>query len=47
MPPSEIREYIRNVVDIVIQLKRGSGGKRYVSEVYFDDRADLSESVGG
>jgi len=35
MPPDEIKKYILNVVDIVVQLKRGSGGKRYVSEIYF------------
>jgi type IV secretion system protein VirB11 len=35
MPPSEIKEYIHSVVDIVVQLKRGKGGKRFVSEVYF------------
>jgi len=35
MPPEEIKKYIEAVVDIVVQLKRGSGGKRYISEVYF------------
>lgn len=35
MPPSEIKEYILNVVDIVIQLKRGEKGRRFVSEIYF------------
>jgi type IV secretion system protein VirB11 len=35
MPPSEIKEYIHSVIDIVVQLKRGKGGKRFVSEVYF------------
>lgn len=35
MPPEEIKKYIGAVVDIVVQLKRGSGGKRYVSEIYF------------
>ena len=35
MPPAEILEYIRSVVDIVIQLKRADKGRRYVSEVYF------------
>lgn len=35
MPPEEVRKYIAAVVDIVVQLKRGSGGKRYISEVYF------------
>ncbi len=36
MSPSEITSYIKNVVDIVVQLKRGgTGGRRYISEVYF------------
>jgi len=35
MPPEEIKKYIMSVVDIVVQLKRGSGGKRYVSEIYY------------
>lgn len=35
MTPSEITSYIKNVVDIVVQLKRGGKGRRYVSEVYF------------
>ncbi len=36
MPPSEIKEYIKAVVDIVIQLKRGEKGRRFISEVYFN-----------
>lgn len=35
MPPEEVKKYILTVVDIVVQLKRSSGGKRYVSEVYY------------
>jgi type IV secretion system protein VirB11 len=35
MPPEEVRKYILTVVDIIVQLKRGEGGKRYVSEVYY------------
>lgn len=35
MPPGEIKEYILNVVDIVVQLKRGTKGKRYISEIYY------------
>jgi type IV secretion system protein VirB11 len=31
----DAQKYILAVVDIVVQLKRGSGGKRYVSEIYF------------
>ncbi len=37
MPPHEIRNYILSVVDIVVQLKRGTKGRRYVSEVYYKD----------
>ena len=35
MNPSEILSYIRNVIDIIVQLKRGSKGRRYISEIYF------------
>ena len=35
MTPSEITSYIRNVVDVIVQLKRGNKGRRYISEVYF------------
>lgn len=35
LTPSEISSYIRNVIDVVVQLKRGEKGKRYISEVYF------------
>lgn len=34
MPPDEIKNYILAVIDIVIQLKRGEGGRRYISEIY-------------
>ncbi len=44
MPPEEIKKYIHAVVDVVVQLKRGSGGKRYVSEVYFRDMVDQKEN---
>jgi type IV secretion system protein VirB11 len=35
MPPDEIMAYIRNVIDIIVQLKKGEKGRRYVSEIYF------------
>ena len=35
IPSDQIRKYILNVVDIVMQLKRGAKGRRYVSEIYF------------
>ena len=31
----EIRRYVINVIDIIIQLKRGDSGKRYISEILF------------
>lgn len=36
LPPDQIRNYILNVVDIVIQLKRGEHGKRFVSEIFYN-----------
>ncbi|PIR34607.1 MAG: P-type DNA transfer ATPase VirB11 [Alphaproteobacteria bacterium CG11_big_fil_rev_8_21_14_0_20_44_7] len=38
MTRETIYEYVHSVINIIIQLKRGEGGKRYVSEVYFKDR---------
>ncbi len=35
IPPEQVSDYIKHVIDIVVQLKRGSGGRRYVSEIYF------------
>lgn len=35
MTPTEITSYIKNVVDVVVQLKRGGKGRRYISEIYF------------
>lgn len=37
MPPDDVVNYIKNVVDIIVQLKRGEKGRRYVSEIYFRD----------
>jgi type IV secretion system protein VirB11 len=31
----EVKKYILTVIDIIVQLKRGSGGRRYVSEIYY------------
>lgn len=48
MPPQEIKNYILAVVDIVVQLKRGEKGRRYVSEIYFKNdprRKKLQEGV--
>lgn len=35
MPADEIMKYILTIIDIVVQLKKGVGGARYISEVYF------------
>lgn len=35
MSREEIENYIHDVIDIVVQLKRGEKGKRFVSEIYF------------
>lgn len=35
LPPDQIKEYIMRVVNIIVQLKRGEKGRRYVSEIYF------------
>lgn len=35
LPPQEIEKYIHMVVDIVVQLKRDSSGRRLVSEIYY------------
>ena len=31
----QIKEYVESVIQVVIQLKRGEKGRRYVSELYF------------
>ncbi len=35
LPPEQVREYITQVIHVIVQLKRGEKGKRYVSEIYF------------
>jgi type IV secretion system protein VirB11 len=32
---AEIKDYVATIVQVIIQLKRGEKGKRYVSEVYY------------
>ncbi len=41
--PDEIDKYIHNVIDIVVQLKRGAGGVRFVSKIYFKVLEDLKK----
>jgi type IV secretion system protein VirB11 len=45
MTPSEITSYIKNVIDIVVQLKRGSKGRRYISEIYFKPMHDKNSTI--
>ncbi len=35
----QIKSYVENVINVIIQLKRGSKGMRYVSEIYFKESA--------
>lgn len=44
LPPHEIRNYILNVVDVVVQLKRGGKGRRYISEIYYKDARKYAKS---
>jgi type IV secretion system protein VirB11 len=44
MAPSEILSYIKNVVEIVVQLKRGEKGVRFISEIYFKPLEEMEES---
>lgn len=44
LPPHEIRNYILNVVDVVVQLKRGGKGRRYISEIYYKDARNYAKS---
>ncbi len=37
MTREQIKEYVETVINVIIQLKRGEGGKRYISEVYFKE----------
>lgn len=32
----QIKQYVENVIHVIIQLKRGERGRRYVSEIYFN-----------
>lgn len=45
MTPTEISSYIKNVIDVVVQLKRGQGGRRYISEIYFSKMKKVEGGV--
>lgn len=33
----QIKDYVENVVNVIVQLKRGEKGRRFVSEIYFKE----------
>jgi type IV secretion system protein VirB11 len=35
----QIKDYVETVINVIIQLKRGEKGRRYVSEIYFKESA--------
>ena len=37
----QIKQYVENVVNVIIQLKRGEKGKRFVSQIYFSGAKQL------
>ncbi|MFZ8864847.1 MAG: P-type DNA transfer ATPase VirB11 [Rickettsiales bacterium] len=41
LPPEQIEEYIYNVLDIIIQLKRGEKGTRFISQIYYKGLGEL------
>lgn len=45
MNRQEIRKYIFDVVDIVVQLKKGEKGRRYVSEIYFEPDGGIPDEI--
>lgn len=45
MAPEEIINYIKNVVEIIVQLKRGEKGVRYVSEIQFKALEDRKAAI--
>lgn len=44
MTRQEIKEYIHSVIDVVVQLKRGAKGRRFVSEIYFKGSKEKPKS---
>ncbi|MDZ5760883.1 P-type DNA transfer ATPase VirB11 [Lyticum sinuosum] len=43
IPTDQVKSYILNVVDVVVQLKRGEKGRRYVSEIMFNNKNNKKE----
>lgn len=36
----QIKGYVENVINVIVQLKRGERGRRYVSEIYFKEESE-------
>lgn len=43
MPPSEVVNYIDAVVEVIVQLKRGEKGVRFISEIYYKHKKKFDE----
>ena len=43
LPPEQIADYIHNVVDVIIQLKRGAKGRRFISQIYYKGLDELKD----
>lgn len=43
IPPSEVTNYINSVIDIIVQLKRGENGVRFVSEIYYKHKQHFDD----
>ena len=43
MPPSEVVDYIHAVVEVIVQLKRGEHGVRFISEIYYKHKKRFDE----
>lgn len=43
MPPDEVKGYINEVIEIIVQLKRGEHGVRFVSEIYYKYKEKFDE----
>jgi len=41
----QVKEYVHNVIDVVVQLKRGDKGVRFVSEVYFKGQKGMEKPL--
>jgi type IV secretion system protein VirB11 len=40
MSREEIKHYISGVIDVVVQLKKGEKGRRFVSQIYYEPKLD-------